>query len=186
MSDKLTRKEQLFIDEVLTDFNAGRAVRAVGYKAKDPYHFGAELLRKPHILEKIDEAFDERRKKINYQAMEYLEEVRLIAFARMKTYVTVTGNGVALIPTEDLEDGEDAAIQSYSETITQNGGSTSIKLHDKIGALKLYGELLGIFKKASMTAETKLEEAKTIDVKMTPADYIRFLTEHQVKQIPES
>ena len=51
----LTRKQQLFVDEYLKDFNATRAAIAAGYSEKTAANIGWENLRKPQIAEIIDQ-----------------------------------------------------------------------------------------------------------------------------------
>lgn len=178
-NQKLTRKEQIFVEEYLKDFNGTRAALAAGYSPKSARTFACSMLTKQYIVEKIDESFNKRKKSINAQRQEILAELRLLAFARMKTYVTVKNGRVNLVDTDCFEDGEDAAVQSYSETTTLNGGSSSIKLYDKIAALKLYAEMLGFFFDPSSDKKGEValsgEGEKPIEVKMSPDDYLKYL-----------
>ena len=53
--DKITHKQQLFIEEYLRCFNASQAARAAGYSAKSAYQSGWENLKKPSINEQIQQ-----------------------------------------------------------------------------------------------------------------------------------
>lgn len=64
---KLTAKEKSFVKEYLVDLNASAAAIRAGYSEKTAGQIGYELLSKPHITVKIQEAMDQRaeRTKIN-------------------------------------------------------------------------------------------------------------------------
>lgn len=58
-SPKLTKKQQVFIDEYLKCFNATQAALVAGYSEKTAYSIGWENLRKPEIKAEIDARLDE-------------------------------------------------------------------------------------------------------------------------------
>lgn len=60
MTDKLTPKQQRFIDEYLVDLNATQAAIRAGYSAKTAGQIGDENLKKPQIKAAIDEAMAKR------------------------------------------------------------------------------------------------------------------------------
>lgn len=150
--EKLTRKQELFIYEYLKDFNATRAAKAAGYKEKAAYRSGFENLRKPQIRKKIDGVIDDRKANLNINQERVLRELEIVGFARIKSYVRVDAeNVVTLTPTDDLEEGQDAAVQSYTHTNFENqfGGSetTQIKMHDKLKALEMLAKHMKLFPK---------------------------------------
>jgi phage terminase small subunit len=56
---KLTRKQQVFIDEYLKCWNAAEAARLAGYSERSAYSQGWENLRKPEIAAAIQARLDE-------------------------------------------------------------------------------------------------------------------------------
>lgn len=60
---KIDRKE-LFCQEFLVDFNATQAAIRAGYSEKTARSIGSENLSKPDILNRINEIFSERAKKL--------------------------------------------------------------------------------------------------------------------------
>lgn len=56
---KLTRKQQVFIDEYLKSFNATKAAKLAGYSEKTASAMGWENLRKPEIQQEIQARLDE-------------------------------------------------------------------------------------------------------------------------------
>ena len=61
--DKLTDKQQKFVEEYLVDLNATQAAIRAGYSEPTAQQIGSENLTKPVIAEAIQKAFDERSKR---------------------------------------------------------------------------------------------------------------------------
>lgn len=142
----LTDKEELFIHEYLIDFNATQAATRAGYSEKSARTIGPRTLSKDVIRQRIEQVCAERKKQLALSQERVIRELEHVAYARMNNYVRVKNGRVFLMETEELDVGMDAAIQSYSETTTQHGGSTSIKLHDKLKAIEMLGAYLKLFK----------------------------------------
>ena len=60
----MTHKQQIFIREYLTDFNAKQAAIRAGYSPKTAHSIGAENLTKPEIQEALQKAISERNSKL--------------------------------------------------------------------------------------------------------------------------
>ena len=56
---KLTRKQQVFIDEYLKTFNAAESARRAGYSEATAYSIGHNLLKKVEVREAIQARLDE-------------------------------------------------------------------------------------------------------------------------------
>ena len=88
MTQKLTPKQILFINEYLIDFNATRSAIAAGYSKKTARKIGQENLTKPDIQEAIAKAIEERNKRTEINAdwvqkhKTYTESVALKATER--------------------------------------------------------------------------------------------------------
>ena len=61
--------------------------------------------------------------------------------------------GVKLIDSEKLTAEQQAMVGKISQTITKHGGSTRIKLHDKLKALEFLGRHLHLWDKDSRKEE---------------------------------
>ena len=57
----MTDKQELFIQEYLTDLNATRAAKRAGYSEKTAYSIGQENLTKPEIQQVIQEHLEKRK-----------------------------------------------------------------------------------------------------------------------------
>lgn len=60
MAEKLTDKQQAFVNEYLVDLNATQAAIRAGYSEKTASEMGYENLSKPQIAEAIQKAMQER------------------------------------------------------------------------------------------------------------------------------
>ena len=76
----LTAKQQRFVDEYLIDLNATQAAIRAGYSAKTADVIGYENLRKPQIMEIIEQAMQKREKRTEITQDRVLEELADIAF----------------------------------------------------------------------------------------------------------
>jgi phage terminase small subunit len=131
----------------LKDFNGTRAAIDAGYSEKSARELACRLLKKVNISAAISAGQEKRAKKLEIDADDIANELKLIGFARMGKYAKITERGsVKFTPTDELiASGEDAAIESYSESVTKDGGSSAIKLHNKIKALELLGKHIGMW-----------------------------------------
>ena len=60
MADKLTDKQQAFVNEYLVDLNATQAAIRAGYSEKTASEMGYENLSKPQIADAIQKAMEKR------------------------------------------------------------------------------------------------------------------------------
>lgn len=158
----LTEKQKLFCEEYLVDLNATQAAIRAGYKSPNAYQIGAENLRKPQIQEYLQEKQQERSKRTEITADFVLKELAAIASTRITDVVNVLNRPISMedgsvinVPyvcvknTAELTDAQKSAIASIKQT--KNG--VEIKMHDKVGTLKLIGDHLGMFAPVKDAAE---------------------------------
>ena len=152
----LSKKQQAFVSEYLTDFNATRAAERAGYKGSDNTLAvtGHDLLRNP----KIEEAVRQRLKEKAMLADEVLMRLAEQARANLADFLTRRQEGGPLVIDLDQaallgklhlvkkvkqrsyhhlnEDGEVTSIEAQAE----------VELHDPQKALELLGKHHGLFK----------------------------------------
>lgn len=143
---KLTRKEARFIQEYLIDLNATKAAIRAGYSEKSAANIGNENCRKPLIQAAIFKELDKRAKRTNITQDRVIIELKRIALSNMADFARWDGNTVNLKESDTLSRAKTAAVQEISEVVTEAGGRTKIKHHDKIRALELLGRHLGMFR----------------------------------------
>lgn len=143
---KPTPKQQRFVDEYLVDLNATQAAIRAGYSQKTANEQAARLLANVSVQAAIAERMKERQQRTELTQDMVVKELARIAFGDPRKVMSWGPGGVKLRDSETLA-GEDAAIVAeVSESVTAAGGSLKLKTHDKVGALKMLGEHLGMFK----------------------------------------
>lgn len=159
---RLTEKQARFVSEYLVDLNATEAAKRAGYSEKTAYSIGFENLRKPEIQEAIQAAKDDRAKRTEITQDMVLRELACVAFANgtdfakivstMAPTTVVDDNGnlqqvmgrvqrVELIDTDQVSPDKRAAIAGIKE----GKFGIEVKSYDKVKALELLGQHLGMF-----------------------------------------
>lgn len=145
MAKKLTKKQQLFVDEYLIDLNATQAAIRAGYSVDTAREIGCENLTKPNIQQAIAKAMAERSKRTGINQDRVVLELAKIAFVKMTDVVDPdTGEILPNASDDDL-----ACIESvkFKQSDNQYGGSIEreVKLSPKMKALELLGKHLGMW-----------------------------------------
>lgn len=154
MAKELTKKQQIFVAEYLTDLNATKAAISAGYSAKSAESQGAQLLRNPKVSQVIEKKSAKRLEKLEITAEKVLKELALIGFANMTDYMAVSKDGKSFdVDFSKLTRDQAAAIQEI--TVDATGGANDgerrlvlrnrFKLGDKRGSLELLGKHLKLF-----------------------------------------
>ena len=159
---RLTEKQARFVAEYLVDMNATEAAKRAGYSEKTAYSIGFENLRKPEIQEAIQAAMAERAKRTEITQDMVIRELAKVAFSNGTDFARVVstpapttivdeeGNvqqvirpvqRVELIDTDQLSPDKRAAIAGIKE----GKFGIEVKGYDKLKALELLGQHLGMF-----------------------------------------
>lgn len=163
---ELTNKQRMFVEEYLVDLNATQAAIRAGYSAETANEQGARLLASVNIQTRIKTRLEEKRKCAEITAEKVLLELAKIAFSDLKGFVEFGPGGVLIKSSEEV-DG--TVLSEISETITQTGGSKKVKLHDKLKALELLCEHLGVTgKTAAMMINAGKDGNLTVEFKIPP------------------
>lgn len=142
----LNDKQRRFVDEYLVDLNATQAAIRAGYSAKTAAQIGERLLRKVEIQGLLADRQKARSERTEITQDMVLNELAKIAFSDQRKVMTWGLYGVRLRDSSELTDDEAAIVAEVSETTSKDGGSLKLKTHDKVGALKLIGDHLGMWK----------------------------------------
>lgn len=153
----LTERQQRFVQEYLVDLNATQAAIRAGYSSRTAQEQSSRLLSNAMVAEAVARGKAERSTRLGITADRVLTELAAVAFARMPDYVEWgTGSQMNIKHSDELTDHQAAAVsqvtesEKYIKTIGEYeqlmSRERSIKLHDKLGALKLLGQHLDLFK----------------------------------------
>ena len=144
MAKKLTKKQQLFVDEYLIDLNATQAAIRAGYSVDTAAAIGCENLTKPNIQQAIAERMAERSKRTGVNQDRVVLELAKIAFVKMTDIVDSNGKIKDTATDDDL-----SCIESvkYKRSDTDTGYSVEreVKISPKLKALELLGKHLGMW-----------------------------------------
>ena len=144
MAKKLTKKQQLFVDEYLIDLNATQAAIRAGYSVDSARDIGCENLTKPNIQQAIAKAMAERSKRTGINQDRVVLELAKIALVKMTDIVDSQGRIKSDASPDDL-----ACIESvkYKDSESDTGSSVEreVKIASKLKALELLGKHLGMW-----------------------------------------
>lgn len=144
MAKKLTKKQQLFVDEYLIDLNATQAAIRAGYSVNSARDIGCENLTKPNIQQAIAEKMAERSKRTGVNQDRVVLELAKIAFVKMTDIVDSHGRIKDTATDDDLACIESVKYKS-SESDTGSSVEREVKIGSKIKALELLGKHLGMW-----------------------------------------
>ena len=160
----LTGKQRRFVDEYLIDLNATQAAIRAGYSEKTAYSIGQQNLKKLEVAAAIQQAMNKRSQRTEITADRVLQELALIGFADMGTYLNLD-SGTATLDWSDLPEGATKVISEITQEVylegrgddAENVKRTKFKLHDKRAALVDLGRHLKLFTdKTEVSADASL------------------------------
>ena len=128
----LTQKQAMFVQEYLVDLNATQAAIRAGYSEKTAYCIGDENLRKPNIAKAIQEAMDERGKRLEITqdtVMRNIEELRKKAekekqFSVSARCLELQGKHLSMFTDNSKEGTQVQVIISRGGVVLKSGNDT--------------------------------------------------------------
>src|SRR3954464_756674 len=140
----LNDRQARFVAEYLADLNATQAAVRWGYSARSAYSTGERILRNAEVAAAIAEAQAARSRRTEVTADRVVLELARVAFGDPRRVMSWGPGGVKLRPSAELVDEEAAIVAEVSQTVTDAGGTIRLKTVDKLGALRLLAQHLGM------------------------------------------
>jgi len=148
-SNKLTTRQQAFVDEYLIDFNGAQAAIRAGYSKKTAKEMAYELLTRPHILEAVNLAKKKREERTHITQDRVLQELARIAFFDLRKLYNDDGS---LKRPNELDDDAAAVLAGIDTVESKSGDGEDVmleytkkaKVFDKNAALTLAMRHLGM------------------------------------------
>ncbi|WP_186239348.1 terminase small subunit [Burkholderia gladioli] len=150
-TQKLTPKQQAFVDEYLIDLNASAAARRAGYSVKTADRIGAELLGKTWVAAAIASAMAKRAERVQVDAAYVVQ--RLVEIDKMDV-LDILNDDMSLKPVSGWPrvwrqylSGFDLAemFEGSGDERAMVGILKKIKWPDKVKNLELLGRHFSIF-----------------------------------------
>lgn len=139
---KMTKMQELFVQEYLIDLNATQAAIRAGYSPATAQQIGSELLTKPHVKKAVARAMAVRSRRIGVTADRVVMELAKVAFVNPADVINFREGTLK----NGAEADDVAAVQSVKvKHFGEDGVEREIKLADKLKALELLGRHLGMF-----------------------------------------
>jgi len=148
--------QRVFVQEYLKDLNATQAAIRAGYSKKTAHVQGPRLLGNVSVSEAIYKAQERRAKRTEITQDRVLKELAMVGFADLKHYVSIDPKtGIVTVKDfKDIKNNETRVLKSIKQTRGTRKGKTGdtlmfdkrqIELNDKMAALKMIGQHLGMF-----------------------------------------
>lgn len=141
----MTAKQTKFIDEYMIDLNQTKAAIRAGYSPKTANEQASRLLTNVNIQHELQKKQAEQSRRTGITQDRVLNELAKIGFSNMDDFVMWGRKGINLRESNELSREDAACVQEVSESITEYGSTTKIKLYDKKSALELIGKHIGLF-----------------------------------------
>lgn len=147
---QLSSQEARFVAEVLRTNDLTEAYRiACNPTTPDTEHAEAAstLARKRIIRRVLGAAYRKRAERMEIEPTQVILEVAKVAFSDVREYLTDDGN---LLPISEISSNAAAALGSIELSVERDGEGEGyatvkkVKMWDKLGALKLLSQLLGM------------------------------------------
>lgn len=139
--NKLSAKQQRFVDEYCVDFNGKQAAIRAGYSVKTANEQAARLLTNVNVKRALEEKRAEIAEESKLKASDVIDELRKIAFSDITQVMSFSASKAKIKSSRKLSEDAKKIVASVSQT---RAGLT-VKLHDKVKALELLGRYLNIF-----------------------------------------
>ena len=139
--NKLSTKQQRFVDEYCVDFNGTQAAIRAGYSVKTANAQAARLLANVNIKKALEEKKTEIAEESKLKASDVIDELRKIAFSDITQVMSFSASKAKIKSSRKLSEDAKKIVASVSQT---QAGLT-VKLHDKVKALELLGRYLNLF-----------------------------------------
>jgi phage terminase small subunit len=143
-----------FIDHYILLKSGTKAAIAAGYSEKTAHVQGTRLLKNDKIKAEIQKRLNTVSINTNVTAERVINELAKIAFANSKNFFVWDAEKNSLVPADKMTDDDAAAVASVEQTVTENGGSIKMRLHDKMKALDMLSRHLQLFESDANQAET--------------------------------
>lgn len=123
--------------------NAKQAALDVGYAESVAATQAWAMIRSPEVQQHLREIEMERRDAVGISHNDIVRELAAVAFADLGEFISWDANGV--ITLKASEEFTIDKLKSIKTIGRDRSGNLTVLLHDKMGALRMLGEYLGMW-----------------------------------------
>lgn len=155
----LTPKQETFATGLAAGLSQAEAYRQAfpnsrKWKDEAVYSRASALAATDKVQQRVQELGQKAAAANEVTIERIVKELAKIAFGNSRDVMEWGPNGVKLKDSKDLDDGAAAMVSEVAETTSLGGGSLKLKTHDKVAALRILGEHVGMFpKKMELTGK---------------------------------
>ena len=159
-------------------------------KAGYAKNYGANLLQMPNVQDAVRKEVQRRNRRIEITQDRVLEELSVVAFGNLAEFFEDFGKGRSLSvkPKDDLTEDQQRQMASISESLRGGQRTLKFRAHDKLRALTLLAQYMGMLDGAGkqvdpegMAARLREAAAKATDTLPTTIDGITGYDDQQEK-----
>ena len=144
MTDKpvhtLNHRQEAFCQSYARYGNATRAAKEAGYSEKTAYSQGHDLLKKPEVLQRVQDLQAERFRAVHMAPDETLALLARQARFSLKGLIKVQDGA----PVVDIENATDDQLNTLTELVLSDDGKLKIKGPNVLGALTTLAKIQGL------------------------------------------
>ncbi|MGA7328446.1 MAG: terminase small subunit [Rhodomicrobium sp.] len=164
---KLTPKQAKFCELYIETGSAAQAYRGAynceKMKPESVHRLAHELLKDVKIASRIEEFQARHAKRHDITVDKLTEELLPIAFADAGDFYEWGPDGVKVKDSSTLSRTQRACISEVSQTVTKDGGTIRVKLHDKLIAIEKLARLHGlIVERRDVSGEISISLAERV------------------------
>jgi phage terminase small subunit len=160
---KLAPMREVFVSEYLVDLNGTAAAIRAGYSEKTANEQAARLLADPMVKAAIQSRLRKRKKNNEELAQALIEELTAIALSNVGDVLEFDDKGVTVKPSSELELETLAILSEVSCIADKKSTKVSVKMHDKISAIRLLMQHLGMFELPKLSNQGEVVIVKIPD-----------------------
>lgn len=152
-------QHEAFAQYVAAGMPANVAYAKVGYKPADSN--ASRLMLNDKVKERIIEIQTEAGERVQITKAKVMAELAKVAFVDLGDLAVWNDSGVTWKSRDEMTKEQRQAIASIKQTMNEHGGTTELKLHDKLKALEMIGKELGMFSGKPKAIPADIKEKST-------------------------
>lgn len=143
---EVSPKRERFCQEYIIDLNGKQAAIRSGYSERSAEVTASRLLSDDKVKGRISQLMEDRLERTKLTQDSVISELRKIAFSDIRDFVEWDNLGVTIKSSVGISASSSQCVSMVSQKANKFGDTISFKLHDKVKALELLGNHLGMFK----------------------------------------